>query len=59
MDRLNKSAFRFRFGAATPFVGLLGRVSCWSPLGVSPGVVYAPNLYLNIIRHHISVWVFS
>jgi hypothetical protein len=26
---------------------LLGCVSCWSPLGVPPGVVHAPNLHFN------------
>jgi hypothetical protein len=47
----------FCFGAATPSVGSLDRVSCWSPLGVPPGVVYAPNLYFNSSYHHIRVWV--
>jgi hypothetical protein len=35
------------FGAATPSVGSLDRVSCWSPLGVPPGVVHTHNLYFN------------
>jgi hypothetical protein len=34
---LNKLTFRFCFGAATPSVGLLGRVSSLSPLGARPG----------------------
>jgi hypothetical protein len=46
MNRRNKSAFRFCFGDTTPSVGLLGRVSCWSPLVVPPRVVHALNLYL-------------
>jgi hypothetical protein len=49
---------RFCFGVATPSVGPLDRVSCWSPLGVPPGVVHAPNLYFNSSRHHIRVWIF-
>jgi hypothetical protein len=53
----NKSAFRFCFGAATLSIGLLGRVSCWSPLGVPPGVMYAPNLYFISSPLHIRVWV--
>jgi hypothetical protein len=48
---------RFCFGAATPFVGLLAYVSCWSPLGVPPGVVHAPNPYFNSNHRHIRVWV--
>jgi hypothetical protein len=35
----------------------LGRVSCWSPLGVPPGVVHARNHYFNSIHRHIRVWV--
>jgi hypothetical protein len=38
------------FGVVTPYVEPLGRVSCWSPLGVPPGVVHAPNLYFNSSR---------
>jgi hypothetical protein len=49
-------ALIFYFGVETLFVGLLGRVSCWSLLGVAPGVVHAPNLYFNSSRHHIRVW---
>jgi hypothetical protein len=44
-NRQNKPAFRFYFCVVTPSFGLLGRVSCWSPLGVPLGVVPAPNLY--------------
>jgi hypothetical protein len=36
---------------------LLGRVSCWSPFGVPPGVVDAPNIYFNSSHHDIRVWV--
>ena len=36
---------------------LLGRVSCWSPLGLRPGVLHAPNSYLFSSRRHIRVWV--
>jgi hypothetical protein len=39
------------------FVGLLGRVSCWSHLAVRLGVTHAPNLYFTSSRCHISVWV--
>jgi hypothetical protein len=53
----NKSALIFCFGAATLSVGSLGRVSCWSPLGVPPGVLHTPNIYFNSIRLHIRVWV--
>jgi hypothetical protein len=49
--------FRFYFGAATPSVELLGRISCWSPLGVPPGVMHAPNLYFYNNHCHIGVWV--
>jgi hypothetical protein len=35
---------------------LLGRVLCWSPLGVPPWVVHAPNLYFNSSRHDIRVF---
>jgi hypothetical protein len=45
--------FRFCFGAATPFVGPLGRVSRRSLLGASPGVTHALILYLFSSRHHI------
>jgi hypothetical protein len=41
------------FGAMTSSVGMLGRVSCWSPLGVPPGVVHAPNLYFISSYCHI------
>jgi hypothetical protein len=37
----NKLEFRFCFGAATPSVGPLARVSRRSPLGASPGVTHA------------------
>jgi hypothetical protein len=53
----NNSAFRFCFGAATPSVGLLGRVSRRSPLGASPGVMHALILYLFSSRRHIRFWV--
>jgi hypothetical protein len=36
---------------------LLGRVSCWNPLGVLPWVVHASNLYFNSSCRHIRVWV--
>jgi hypothetical protein len=42
---------------ATPSIGSLGRVSCWSPLGVPLGVVHAPNLYFNSSYRHIRVWI--
>jgi hypothetical protein len=51
----NKSTFRFCFGAATPSVGPLGRVSRRSPLGASPGVTHALILYLFSSRRHIRV----
>jgi hypothetical protein len=51
-----KSAFRFCFGAATPSVGPLGRVSRQSPLGASPGVTHTLILYLFSSRHHIRFW---
>jgi hypothetical protein len=51
----NKSAFRFCFGAATPSVGPLGRVSRQSPLGARPGVTHALILYLFSSRRHIRV----
>ena len=41
----------------TPSVGLLGHVSCWSPLGVPPGVVHATNLYFISSRYHIKVLI--
>jgi hypothetical protein len=37
-NRRNKSAFRFYFGATTSCIGLLGCVSCWSPLGHLQGL---------------------
>jgi hypothetical protein len=43
------------FGAATPSVGPLGRVSRRSPLGASPGVTHVLILYLFSSRHHIRV----
>jgi hypothetical protein len=43
----------FCFGAATPSVGPLGRVSRRSLLGASPGVTHALILYLFSSRHHI------
>jgi hypothetical protein len=52
-------AFRFCFGAATSSIGPLGRVSCWSPLGVAPGVVHALKLYFNSSDCHISVGGFA
>jgi hypothetical protein len=55
--RENKSTFIFCFGAATPSVGMFGRVLCWSPLGVPPWVVHAPNLYFISSQHNIRVWV--
>jgi hypothetical protein len=42
----------------TSSVGLLARVSCWSPLGVPPEVLHAPNFYCFSSLHHIRVWVF-
>ena len=57
MDHQNKSTFRFCFGATTPYVRLLAHVSCWSPLGIPPGIVHAPKLYSISSRHHIRVWV--
>jgi hypothetical protein len=45
--------FRFCFGAATPSVGPLGRVSRRSPLGASPGVMHALILCLFSSRRHI------
>jgi hypothetical protein len=48
----NKSMSRFCFGAATPSFGLLGHVSCWSPLGVRPGVLHASKPYFISTRHH-------
>jgi hypothetical protein len=53
----NNSAFKFYFGAATPSVGPLGRVSRRSPLGASPGVTPALILYLFSSRRHIRFWV--
>jgi hypothetical protein len=41
------------FGAATPSVGSLGRVSRRSPLGASPVVTHALILYLFSSRRHI------
>jgi hypothetical protein len=49
--------FRFYFGVATPSVKLLGRVSCWSLLGVRPGLTHIPNLYFISSCHHIKVLV--
>jgi hypothetical protein len=43
----------FCFGAVTPSVGPLGRVSRRSPLGASPGVTHALILYLFSSRRHI------
>jgi hypothetical protein len=37
-------------------LGSLGRVSCWSPLGVPPRVVHVLNLYFNSSHYHIRVW---
>jgi hypothetical protein len=45
------------FGAATPPVGPLSRVSRRSPLGASPGVTHALILYLFSSRRHIRFWV--
>jgi hypothetical protein len=53
----NKSAFRFCFGAVTPFDRLLVRVSCWSSLGAPLGDVHAPILYFNSSHYHIRVLV--
>jgi hypothetical protein len=49
------SLLRFYFGVAISSVGPLGHVSCWSPLGIPPWVVHAPNLYFNSSSCHIRV----
>jgi hypothetical protein len=54
-DHQNKSEFRLCFGAVTPPVGPLARVSCRSPLGASPGVTHALILYLFSSHCHIRV----
>jgi hypothetical protein len=33
------------------------RVSCWSPLGLSPGDLHAPNSFLFSSHHHFRVWI--
>src|SRR5438105_3078063 len=55
--RRNKSASRICQGVASPSFGPLSRVSCWSPLGVCPGVLHAPNPYLFSSRRHFRVRV--
>jgi hypothetical protein len=44
-------------GAVSPSFGPLARVSCWSPLGLRPGDLHAPNSFLFSSRHHFRVWV--
>ena len=53
----NKSAFRICQGAATPSFGLLDHVSCLGPLGVCPGVLHDPRVFINSCRPSIRVWV--
>jgi hypothetical protein len=43
------------FGAATPYVGPLARVSRRSPLGARPRVTYALILYIFSSHCHIMV----
>ena len=45
-------------GCCATIFGPLGLVSCWSPLGVRPGVLHAPNPYLFSSRYHFRIWVF-
>ena len=56
-NRPNKWTSRIYQGPAPPSFGPLGLVSCWSPLGVRPGVLHAPNPYLFSSRRHFRVWV--
>jgi hypothetical protein len=45
------------FGDVTTSIGLLGRILCWDPLGVRPGVTHTHNIYFISSRHHIRIWV--
>jgi hypothetical protein len=56
-NRRNKWTSRICHGAASPSFGPLARVSCWRPLGLCPGDLYAPNSFLFSNRHHFRVWV--
>jgi hypothetical protein len=44
-------------GAASPSFGPLARVSFWSPLGLRPGDLHAPNSFLFSSHRHFRVWV--
>ena len=56
-NRRNKSASRIYQGAATPSFGPLDYVSSLGPLGVCPGVLHDPRVFINSCHPSIRVWV--
>jgi hypothetical protein len=56
-NRRHKWASRIWQGAVSPSFGSLARVPCWSPLGLRPGDLHAPNSLLFSSCHHLRVWV--
>jgi hypothetical protein len=56
-NRRHKWASRIWQGALPPSFGPLARVPCWSPLGLCPGDLHAPNSLLFSSRRHFRVWV--
>jgi hypothetical protein len=56
-NRWQNWASRILQGAVSPSLGPLARVPCWSPLGLCPGDLHAPNSLLFISYHHFRFWV--